>query len=139
VKKIIKTFVFTFISLYFTGILFNGFNYSGDVLYAFLLIVLGLGVVNYFFPIMARFLSLPHGGIFSIIISTGLNFIMLYLFDKFVPQFSVGEGNTPSLIIFGFVLTSIGLTEMWLMVLSSASLTSIYKGLFWLSTGKEKK
>jgi hypothetical protein len=64
---------------------------------------------------------------------------MLYLFDKFVPQFSVGEGNTPSLIIFGFVLTSIGLTEMWLMVLSSASLTSIYKGLFWLSTGKEKK
>lgn len=138
-KKIIKTFIFTFIAFYFTARIFSAFALSGDEIYAFFLIVLGLSIVNYFFPIMARFLSLPHGGIFSIIISIGLNFIMLYLFDTFVPQFSVGTGNTPNLIIFGFVLTSIGLSEMWAMVCSSVSLGLIYKGLYWLSSGKEKK
>lgn len=139
-KKILRTFVFTLVSLYLVAKLFNAFTYSGDTLYGFLLIVLGFSLVNYFFPILARFLSLPSSGIFSIIIFTGLNFLMLYLFDQFVPQFAVGEGQTPDLNIFGFVLPSIGLSEMWALALSSLALTILYNGLTWLSGApKEKK
>jgi uncharacterized membrane protein YvlD (DUF360 family) len=139
VKKVLRSITFTLIALYFTGELINGFHYSGDELYAFLLIALGFSLVNYFFPILARFLSLPSSGIFSIIISVGINFLMLYLFDKFVPQFAVTSGSTPNLNIFGFMLPSMSLTEMWAMVLSSALLSTIYTGLNWLGKPKKEK
>ncbi len=139
VKKILRTFVFTLVALYLVAKMFGAFTYSGDALYGFLIIVLGFSLVNYFFPILARFLSLPSSGILSIIIFTGLNFLMLYLFDQFVPQFAVGQGKTPDLNIFGFMLTSMSLTEMWAMVLSAIALTVFYNVLAWLSGAPKEK
>ncbi len=64
---------------------------------------------------------------------------MLYLLKVFLPQFEVGVGKTPELLIFGFMIPSFSLSEMWALVVSSAVLTFIYKTLIWLGAVKEKK
>lgn len=138
-KKILKTLVYTFIAFYFTGSLVNAFFFSGDILYGYLLVILALAVVNFVFPHLATMLSLPSKGPFAFILSCGINFVMLYLLSAFLPQFDQSVGRIPDLIIFGFVIPSIGLTQMWALLVSSALLTFIYKFLTFLGSTKEKK
>jgi hypothetical protein len=139
VKKILKALVYTFIAFYFTGSLVNAFFFSGDILYGYILVILALGVVNFVFPHLAAILSLPSRGPFALILSCGITFVMLYLLSAFLPQFDQSVGRIPDLIIFGFVIPSIGLTQMWALLASSALLTFIYKFLTFLGSTKEKK
>lgn len=138
-KKILKTLVYTFIAFYFTGSLVNAFFFSGDVLYGYILVILALAVVNFVFPHLAAVLSLPSKGPFAFVLSCGITFVMLYLLSAFLPQFDQSVGRIPDLIIFGFVIPSIGLTQMWALLASSALLTFIYKFLTFLGSTKEKK
>lgn len=138
-KKILKALVYTFIAFYFTGSLVNAFFFSGDILYGYILVILALGVVNFVFPHLAAILSLPSRGPFALILSCGITFVMLYLLSAFLPQFDQSVGRIPDLIIFGFVIPSIGLTQMWALLASSALLTFIYKFLTFLGSTKEKK
>jgi hypothetical protein len=139
VKKILKTFVYTFIAFYFTRVLINAFFFSGDVLYGYLLVIFALALVNFVFPHLASLLSLPSKGPFAFILSSGIMFVMLYLLSAFLPQFDQSVGRIPDLIIFGFVIPSIGLSQMWALLASSALLTFIYKFLTFLGTAKDKK
>ena len=138
-KKIIKSFVYTFIAFYFTKVIVNSFYFSGDILYGYLLVILALSIVNLIFPHLASILSLPSKGPFSFVLSSGIMFVMLYLLSVFLPQFDQGVGRIPDLIIFGFMIPSIGLTQMWSLLASSVLLTFIYKFLTVLGKTKDKK
>ena len=138
-RKILRVVIYTFIAFYFTGVIVNAFYFSGDILYGYVLVILALSIVNFVFPHLAAILSLPAKGPFGLMLSAGIMFVMLYLLGYVLPQFDQSVGRIPDLIIFGFVIPSIGLTQMWALLASSALLTFIYKFLAFLGSTKDKK
>ncbi len=137
-KKILKIFVYSYISLYVTQSVINGFFFGGSHNITFLLVLVGVALLNTFLPPILNILSLPDSGAGGIFLSFLMNLIVLYMFTVLLPFFDVQASVISELIIFGIVLPSKSLTKLSSMVFSALLFVVVFNFFKWLSSSNNK-
>ena len=137
-KKILKIFVYSYISLYVTQSVINGFFFGGSHNTTFLLVLVGVALLNTFLHPILNILSLPDSGAGGIFLSFLMNLIFLYMFTVLLPFFDVQASVISELIIFGIVLPSKSLTKLSSMVFSALLFVVVFNFFKWLSSSNNK-
>lgn len=137
-KKILKMFVYSYISLYVTQSVINGFFFGGSHNITFLLVLIGVALLNTFLPPILNILSLPDGGPGGIFLSFLMNLIVLYMLTVLLPFFDVQASVISELIIFGIVLPSKSLTKLSSMVFSALLFVVVFNFFKWLGSSNNK-
>jgi uncharacterized membrane protein YvlD (DUF360 family) len=134
-KKIIRTVLFIFLSLYATDWVVGGFSYSENK--TIHLSVIALLVLYLFLKPIASVASLPtSGSVFFLIsfISTG---IVFYALANIIHDLSFQPTTLRSLNILGVVLPSKDLDSLWSLIFSALTTSSVYLFLEGLCSRKK--
>lgn len=137
-KKILKMFVYSYISLYVTQSVINGFFFGGSHNITFLLVLTGVALLNTFLPPILNILSLPDAGPGGIFLSFLMNLIVFYMLTVLLPFFDVQASTISELIIFGIVLPSKSLTKLSSMIFSALLFVVVFNFFKWLGASKSK-
>ncbi len=137
-KKILKIFVYSYISLYVTQSVINGFFFGGSHNITFLLVLVGVALLNTFLPPILNILSLPDSGPGGIFLSFLMNLIVLYMLTVLLPFFDLQASVISELIIFGIVLPSKSLTKLSAMVFSALLFVVVFNFFKWLGSSASK-
>lgn len=132
-KPLLKALVFTFISLYVTQQLFQSFDFGGNKIKTWFLIVLALGLVNFFVRPILKIISFPTGGLIFMFLNFVLLLVILLVLQVILPDFKMLPPSTGRLLILGVVLPSKSLSALWAGVISAFLLGLIYNFFVWLS------
>ncbi|MFZ2664238.1 MAG: hypothetical protein WAX66_02660 [Patescibacteria group bacterium] len=125
-KKIIRTALFVFLSLYSIQFFVKPFEYGGDYIKTMFLVVLALTLLYLFLKPLVSIVSLPAKGITYIFIVFITTTIVFYVLTTILNGFSVHASTLPGLTIFGYVLPSKGLDGIWTMVFSGLMTSILY-------------
>ncbi len=131
-RFILRSLLAAFASVYAAQRLVGGFDFGGDGLQVMLLVVLAIALLHMFMIPIFRILGLPHYGMSFLFLNFVLTLIILYVLTMFVPDFKFTETFIPQLRIFGFVLPSNHLSEVWSTVYSALVVSVIYHFFEWL-------
>jgi hypothetical protein len=134
-KSILKTITFVLLTLFFVQSIADFFSFGGDSRTYYLFILLLVLLFTFKKPIL-ELLSLPSHGLFFILISTGLTYIIINIFSVFFDTFSLKLVDFKNLIIMGFVIPSFSLNKIWSGVVASLLISAIYNYFDWLSRKK---
>lgn len=137
-KASIRSLVFTFIALYLTQLVINGFDFVDDTNLTMFVIVFVLAFANLLMSPIFKILGLPHKGPGYIFMKFGLNLAILYVLVLFVPSFVAAPSTVSELLILGIVLPSKSLTKTWSLVFSSLLFVTILVFFEWLSNPKKR-
>lgn len=138
-KLILRTFVYSYISLYVTQIVIGGFVIGGIYNITLFLILLGVTVLNVFLAPILSLLGLPKSGPSALFMSFIMNTIVFYMLTVLIPAFNVHATTLSELLFFGFVLPSKSLTKTWSLLLSSLLFVLILQFFRWLGATKSSK
>ncbi|OGC69738.1 hypothetical protein A2415_04640 [candidate division WWE3 bacterium RIFOXYC1_FULL_39_7] len=134
-KAFLRSFVFTYITLYVIQYFLEPFSFE-DPVRDFILVALALSILNRYLRSLLQMLSLPNDGFVYLLIFFVMNFITFNIIAVIIPQFSIQSAVTPNLIIFGFVLPSKNLTALWAGAVGTLLLTVIFNFFEWLASKK---
>lgn len=138
-KLILRTFVYSYISLYVTQIVIGGFVLGGNYNVTLFLLLLAVTLLNVFLSPILSLLGLPKKGPSALFMSFIMNLIVFYMLTVLIPSFSVHATTLSELLFFGFVLPSKSLTKTWSLVLSSLLFVLLLQFFRWLGASKTSK
>jgi len=134
-KKIIRTVLFIFLSLFVADWAVGGFSYSENkTLY---LSIVALLVLYLFLRPIASVVSLPTSGSVFFLISFISTVIVFYALTNIIYDLSFQPTTLKSLNILGFVLPSKDLDSLWSLVFSALATSSVYLFLEGLCSKKK--
>lgn len=136
-KSVLKSFVFALISLRTSQYILQTFSFGDEIIKNYIFVSLALGLLYFFLKPVLSALSLPVQGIILFVFDFIFSFIVLFILTTFIPTFAFLIVTTPSLLIFGFMLTSFTLSNFWSGVAGALIISLIYGFLGWLSKGKK--
>jgi hypothetical protein len=134
-KNILRTATYVYISLKVVLSFAKFFDFGTDIKTFFLFCLL-LTLLFMFKRSILEMLSLPYRGIGYWLISFIMTLIVVNIFSLFFNVFSINSVTTPDLIIFGFMIPSVGLSKLWSGVLAALLLSAIINYFDWLGRKK---
>ena len=135
-KPLLRVFVFTLISVKIMQYLIGTLNFPRGDTRTFILVVVGLALLNSFLKTILSIISFPTKGFSYMFLSFIMTLIMLYILTLFLHSFYVKAMSLENLIILGFVLPSWQIKGFWAYVLTAAVLSVVYKFFDWLCSKK---
>lgn len=133
-RLFLRGFIFSYLALIFSQQLAKTYIVFDDK--SFWLIVLALSLLNIFKRPILDIVSLPSKGIFFQVISFFLTALLLNILVAIVSNFRFLATNSPSFIIFGFVIPSVYLSAFWAGIFTSATISLVSNFFYWLSSKK---
>lgn len=137
-KTLLRTFVFSFIALYFARFFVDALYFGGNYNITLLLVLIALTFLNLFLSPILKLMSLPQKGLAHLFLRFMMNMLILFVLEYMLPSFQIRSAYVPELILLGIVLTSKSLSKAGALVVSSLLFTIIYSFFIWLSRGKSK-
>ncbi len=137
-KSLLRTFIFTLLSLLVAQFIIGGFVFSGETNLTALIVVIVLALLNFTITPLLGLLSLPVKGPGYIFLGLVLNLVVFFVLSEYLPGFSVGATEMAELNIFGFVLPSKSLSQTWALVLSALVFVLCFGFFRWLCSDKKK-
>jgi len=125
-KKILRTALFVFISLYLVQFLIKPFGYGDKYTKTTILVVLALTLLYLFLKPLISVVSLPTKGLSYVFIVFITTVIVFYVLTTILDSFTINASTLPGLTIFGYVLPSKNLDGVWTMVFSSLMISILY-------------
>lgn len=125
-KKIIRTFLFVFLPLYLIQYFIKPFDYGSDTQKTMFLVVLALTLLYIFLKPLISVISLPTKGtvyFFTVFVTTS---IVFYVLTTVLSGFSINPSTLPGLTIFGYVLPSKSLDDLWTMIFCGLMTSTLY-------------
>ena len=123
-KKILRTLIFTALSLEAARQVIGAFGYGSDSFKTVVLLVLALSLLFFFLKPLISIVSLPTKGIPFVFLTFAMSVIVIYVSTLFIPGFSIHSSTVSGLNILGFSFPSYDLTSFQAMVIS-ALITSL--------------
>ena len=136
-RGVLRNSIFSYFALLIISKHFDGIVFAGNVTKSMLLVALGIGVIELFVKPIFKLMSLPSEGLWFFILNFLVCLVSLYLLDKVLSGFSIGEGSTLSFTFVGFVVESFKLTQFWAYVSTSVLFSAIFGFLLYLCSGKK--
>lgn len=137
-KRILRTFIFSYISIYLTQVVIGGLFFGGNYNITLFLILLALTLLDVFLAPILKLLGLPDKGPGGLFLAFLMNLIVFYMLTALIPFFDVTQTIVSELIIFGYVLPSKSLTKVQSLVLSALLYVLILYFFKWLCSQKSK-
>lgn len=136
-KTALRTFIYSYISLYVTQEVIGGFTFGALYTLNMMIILFGVSLLNIFLPPILNLLGLPKNGVGGLFIGFLMNLVVFYLLTVLIPSFGIEETIMSELLILGVVLPSKSLTKVWSLIFSALLFVLILHFLKWLSTSKK--
>ncbi len=137
-KTLLRTFVFSFLALYFTRLIVDSMVFGGNYNITLLLVLLALTLLNLFLEPILKIVSLPQRGLAGLFLRFMLTALIFFVLSYMLPTFKVVSAEVSELIILGIVLPSKSLSKAWSLVYSALLFTVIYSFFMWVTKGKIK-
>lgn len=112
-KTILRTLVFTAISVRFSQYLLATFDFGEPYIKNFIFICIALALLYFALKPILGMINLPSSGVGYCVFVILLTFVILYVLTLFIPQFDFIAIKTHNLLIFGYMIPSKSLTEVW--------------------------
>jgi uncharacterized membrane protein YvlD (DUF360 family) len=132
VKAILRHVTFAALSLYFTQLFIEGFDFGENEIGTFALLIIALTILNIFIIPILGVISLPVKGFGFMFFNFLLTAVILFVLTVFIPWFGFISTTLPELIILGIVLPSKHLSAAEAGIASALSVSLIYNFLIWI-------
>lgn len=137
-KLLIRYLLFSYLSLIFVTLHFNGISFGREEQKFSFLVALGLFAIAILIKPVLKIMSLPTSGIIHLALNIFINIIAFYLLDRFLPSFTIFSGKLINMDFVVFSLNSGVLTQFWGYVIVASMFTVVFNFLNWLTSGKGK-
>ncbi len=136
-KNIIRSFVFSYIALYFTQLYIGAITFGGDPIRSTAILVTGLALLNILIIPALSILGIKAKGLTFPAVHFVLTALLLYFVAPAIPGLTITGTYLPSLHILGFMLPSKHLDKTGSLVFSALLTSLVYGFLTWLSAKKK--
>ena len=133
IKTVIKTLVFTILSIQLANYIVWGLSYTFE---AFILIILALTMLILFLRPISGIVGLPSRGIGYMFLFFVLSIILLYSLSTIIPFFYIKPATLSGLVIYGYALPSKSLSIIGSSIFSALLFVVVYTFFDWLSSSK---
>lgn len=138
-KYLLRSFVFSYLSLFATQRVIGGFDFQGDYVFVLLIVLFSLTFLNVLMLPIFKLISLPEKGPAFLFLSFIMTLITMHILTVVIPLFKILPTTVTQLNILGFVLPSRNLTQFWSAVFSALLFSLVYVFFTWLCKGKGKR
>lgn len=131
-KSFIRILITVAICIYITNSVIGAFWYGMNTLNTFLLLTLGLSLIEIGLKPVLKVLTFAQQGIWFLFVSGLVNVLSLYFFTLFIPSFSIVASTIGELLILGVMLPSKSLSPMESVIFSGILFTVLRSFFKWL-------
>ena len=131
-RVILRYITFSFVSVYFTRLLIEGFTLGRG----FFFVVIAIALLNLLLRPIIKVTSLPSKGIGYLIVNVFLTFLTIFALTNFLPSIRIETTFTAGLLNLLNTLPIKSLSPLQTMVMSSLVISFIFNFLMWIGNKK---